>query len=419
MVMTIANVVRERILADALNEPFHVVAARYGVSTRSVKRIHQRWLEAGTLAPRPHGGGVKPKMSSVDLALLRRLVADEPNATALKLRERYLAAGGTEVAPNTIHRALTRLGLARRRMPREKERAPVTPRPPTYRRRPARPLPSGTERGSYPSDLNDGEWARIEPLLPPPAEIGRGRPCEIARRDLVDAMLYVLRTGCQWRALPHDFPNWCTVYWYFRQWKLSGLFERLNDVLRRRVRRDASRNEEASAWIVDSQTAKTTETPGERGFEGGKRITGRKRNIIVDTLGMLIAVTVVPASVHDLPAGLTTMQAAQAPPPRVLFADSAYQGPQARDWLAAHGGGDLAIVRRPPCQGYFEAAAAVPEATGFKPLPKRWIVERTFAWTSRNRRLAKDYEGCASTARAWMLLAMIALMARRMAPDAF
>jgi putative transposase len=407
--------VREAIIADlARGESKAVVAARYGVAVSTVARLKQVWRLTGSVAALPHAGGARPTLGPDDLAKLRALVAAEPTATVPILRDRLVAAGAPEVSVPTVRRALAKMGLKRRRLALEKERPPAPVRKPRIRQPPRPRRREEGEREPYPSDLNDEEWALIAPLLPAPSKEA-GRPREIPLRELLDAMLYVLRTGCQWRALPHDFPYWKTVYTYFRLWRIAGHFEHINDVLRRRLRREGGRDEAASAWIVDSQTARTTETPGERGYEGGKRITGRKRTILVDTLGLLIAASVVPANIHDLPAGLALLNATAAPPPRVMYADTAYEGPQVRTWLTAHGGGELNIVRLPRREAYVDPSAPPTELPRFTVLPKRWIVERSFAWTSRNRRLTRDYEGCASTAKSWLFLAMVALMTHRMA----
>ncbi|MGF0175873.1 IS5 family transposase [Streptomyces sp. Marseille-Q5077] len=266
------------------------------------------------------------------------------------------------------------------------------------------------DRRAYPSDLSDARWELIEPVLSAWRFERRGRALDFGRppehdlREIMNAILYVDSTGVQWRYLPHDFPHWNTVYGYFAKWQQEGVFAQLNGLLRRLLRQKEGRGTEPSACVIDAQSVKTsTSVPASsQGIDAGKKIVGRKRSIITDTLGLLLAVLVTAAGVQDSTAGRTLLeQAATAHPTlRKVWVDGGY-----RKHFVEHAaalGIDLEIVQR------------TPGTKGFTPIPKRWTVERTYGWFMLHRRLARDYETLPTRSEAMIHLAMTDLMARRL-----
>ena len=254
----------------------------------------------------------------------------------------------------------------------------------------------------YASDVTDAEFALIEPLLPPARHGGRRRTTDL--REVLNAILYLVRTGCQWRLLPREFPPRSTVYGYFRRFWQEGIWHRIWMILLMDAREQTGKEASPTAGVVDSQSAKTTEAGGLRGYDAGKKIYGRKRHLVTDTIGLPLNLAVHPASIQDRD-GLTLACRwikRRFPWLTCLFADAGYQGPIAAN-NAIGAGLRLEIVKRPP------------HAQGFEVIPRRWVIERTFGWLGRNRRLAKDFERLIETSTAMVVVAIIQLLARKLA----
>ena len=263
------------------------------------------------------------------------------------------------------------------------------------------------KRKPYPSDLTGEQWAVLEELIPPVKPGGRPRAHDM--REVLNALFYHAREGCSWRALPHDFGvPWKTAYNYFRDWTDDGTWDAMVAALRMRVRRAAGRDPDPRSGYIDSQSVKTAQGGEGRGFDGGKKVQGRKRHIVVDSLGLLLAVVVTAANVDDgraAPAVFARMPGRDFPRLRVVWGDGKYHNYGLYDWLSVHRRPyTVAVVDRPP------------GSEGWVRLPKRWVVERTFAWLGRYRRLSKDYERLTGTSAAMVQVSAIHHMLRRLRP---
>lgn len=269
---------------------------------------------------------------------------------------------------------------------------------------------TATTRKPYRTDLTDEQWAVLEPLIPPVKPGGRPRTVDV--REVINTILYLNRTGCQWDMLPHDLLPKSTAYEYFSQWRQEGEWQRMMDALRAQVRQQQAPSQQPtpSAASIDSQSVKTTEQGGERGYDGGKNISGRKRHVSVDTLGLVLAVAVTSASVDDAvaaPQVLAQLDQENYPRLEVVWADNKYHNHALNAWLdtASPGPWRLEIVRRPA------------GSKGFVLLPKRWVVERTFAWLGRCRRHSKDYERRTDSSESMLRVSAIHLMLKRLKPS--
>jgi putative transposase len=262
-------------------------------------------------------------------------------------------------------------------------------------------------RKPYPTDLSDTEWTRLRSYLPAPK--AQGRPRTHSLRDVFDAIFYVLKSGCHWRLLPHDFPPWSTVYYHFRRFRLNGLWSLILTAVRADERKRIGKDLQPTAAIMDSQSVKTVEESAHpSGYDAHKNVKGRKRHLLVDTLGLVLSVYVSSANIQDRVGARCLLAGLKVPLPRLkqIWADGAYTGERLAGWCKERGKWELEIVKRSA------------DTEGFAVLPHRWIVERTLGWLMRSRRLSKDYERMVQTSESFIMVAMIRLILRRIAKGA-
>lgn len=367
------------------------------------------------------------KLSPEQVETLVELVRTNPLLSLDDLAWSFRVQTGIALSAPTVRKYLEKEGFQRTRPPRTKsgatgargEGAVDAPSPPkTYGYRPSHRDPGDAAR--YPCGLTDSEWEHIQEIFDPPGRTGR--PPKYPRRQMLDACIYVLRSGCSWRMMPKDFPPWDVVYRTFRRWLARGLFEQMYDALRVLWRNRQHRGPDPTAAILDSQSVKTSPQGGPKGYDAGKKVKGRKRHLVTDTLGLLIAVLVTTASTQDRDAAMPAMDLAKAKVPGIqkLFVDSGYAGQRVREIRENHDL-DVEVVRHPANRNvgrWHEGQLDLWQIpTGFVVLPKRWVIERTNAWNDRPRRMNKDHDRNLAVSTGWIWLAEARRLLRRITAE--
>jgi putative transposase len=356
--------------------------------------------------------GRPPSLTEQHFPALHAVVQRRPGATLPELCADLAREAGVQVCTVTLRRALTRAGL--QRLPPPAPAAAPAPPAPRYGYTATHRRAAG--RAAYATSLTDAEWALAAELFEPPAG-RRGRPPRHPRRAMVEACCYVLRSGCAWHLLPKSFPPWRSVHKSFSRWADQGKFEQLQQRLREQWRQRLARTPQPSAAIIDSQSTRSSPQGGPHGFDAGKKVKGRKRHLVVDTLGLLLAVTVTAASVQDRDAAPTPVaHACERNQTLVkLYTDAAYAGRCAAQMEQAHGIA-VEVVRRPTRPGAWTSPQLPlwPTTSGFVLLPTRWVVERTHAWIERCRRLIMHHDRSPRIAEAWVWLAQAGILLRRL-----
>lgn len=368
----------------------------------------------------PKRVGRPPKLGPEQVEVLCAVARQNASLSLDDLSWLFHRTTGIRLAAVTIERYLRASGF--QRAPRKdsaggnpRARVKVAASPAVYGYRQAHRDPGDQSR--YPCGLTDSEWEHVRDLFDPPGRTGR--PAKHDRRQVLDACIYVLRSGCSWRMLPKDFPHWTVVYRTFRRWQSRDLFESLYDRLRQLWRSRERRNPDPTAIILDSQAVKTSPQGGPKGYDGAKKVKGRKRHLVTDTLGLLVAVMVTVASRPDRAAALEAVDLAAAKVPNLqrLFVDSGYAGTCSRQILERH---NIAVsVVRPARRCWHEGQLPLFELgpNGFEVLPKRWVIERTNAWNDRPRRMNKDHDRLLAVSTAWIWLAEGRRLLRRLTSE--
>lgn len=364
-------------------------------------------------------GGRPPRLGETERLELVRIVEADPTATLAEIQRELKRRTGVQAHTQTLRKGLEEAGMAR--CPDgsgvQMEPAPEdTPKRYGYEQAHRQ---QGPEQ-DYPTSLTDAEWALVRDIFE--TEGRRGKPPKYPRRQLLDACCYVVRTGCSWRMLPKEFPPWQNVYRTFRRWSAQGKFERMHDRLRAQWREREQRSAEPTAAVVDAQSTRGSPQGGDTGYDGGKKVKGRKRHLVVDTLGLLLAVSVTAASVQDRDGVHPVMAAAMTKYPAIetLFVDAGYAGRCAQTVSQAHGI-QVQVVRHPANRqvGRWRSVeqpdlfTVQADSQGFVVLAKRWVVERTHAWVERARRLVMHHDRLPQVAEAWVWLTEARRLMRR------
>jgi putative transposase len=364
--------------------------------------------------------GRKPSLGDEHIAILRAIIQEQPRSSLEEVTRELLRRSGVKVNPVTVRKALREAGIHRLKPIRRAAERAAQGRGAGVRTGYTDAHRRSDGASGLNTDLTDAEWALVSDLFE--REGQRGAPPRYERRTVVNACCYVLRTGCAWRLLPKSFPPWQAVYMSFKRWGAAGTFEAMHDRLRQQWRERVGKAPEPTAAIIDSQSTRSTPQGGNTGFDAGKKVKGRKRNLVVDTLGLLLAVTITAASVQDrdTAADVVARACTKVPGLQKLYADGAYGGKCALAIEKTHGI-SVEVVRHPGNRstGTWQDAQQPlwPEevAKGFVVQAKRWVVERTHAWNERCRRLIAHHDRSEWAPVAWVWLAEARILATRLA----
>lgn len=364
--------------------------------------------------------GRKPALGAEHVTALREIVREHPHSSLDEVTRELHRRTGAQVCAATVRKALRQAGIQKLKTQRKvDERAAVAEgKPKRYGYTDAHRREDGSSGMN--TDLTDAEWALVADLFE--REGGRGRPAKYVRKHLVDACFYVVRTSCAWRLLPKSFPPWPVVYKAFSRWAANNVFEAMHDRLREQWREREGRAPEPTAAIIDAQSTRSSAQGGLTGFDAGKKVKGRKRHLVVDTLGLLLAVTVTAACVQDRDAApeVVALAAAKVPGLQKLYADGAYGGQCKAGIETRHPNLNVEIVRHPNNRNtgtWHDVQQPLwpdPPAKGFVVLAKRWVVERTHAWNERARRLMAHHDRSAWAPVAWVWLVEARILATRL-----
>lgn len=406
------------VAALASGESVGAIATRHGVGKSTVKRFAEAVKKGSSLEPKRARVGPPPSLGDDARVIVERLCHEDPHATVETLAERLRAALGRPVAVPTLRRFLGRWGIRRVRpavaqaMPSEGASETGAKRYGYGKQHRRDDHPS-----QYPSSLTDAEWDLVGDIFENAS--GVGRPETYPRRSMVDAAISVVRSGCSWRMLPKDFPPWNLVYLTFRRWSAEGRFVEMQHRLRDMWLEREGLPIQPTEALIDSQTSQTSENGGPKGYDGGKKRRGRKRHLVTNTVGLLLAVCIQTANVQDRDGAAEVFGKAMEEHPTlsVLFADAGYAGRCARHLQHTHGV-DVRVMRRSDDKNgrwaTEQAELPIEHNQAFKVIPKLWVVERTHAWNIRPRRLTKDFDRLPEVTESWLWFAQARLLANRL-----
>lgn len=405
------------VAAGAAGEEASAIAARFGVGKSTVKRLLRLAQRGESLAPRRSRTGPPPSLGETERSIVERLCAEDPHATCETLADRLGRELGRVVAQSTLRRFLGRWGIRKRRPVQsssEDAGASNASAPKRYGYGPRHRDEGDADR--YPSSLTDAEWALVRDIFENGG--GPGRPERYSRRSMVDAAIYVVRSGCSWRMLPKEFPPWNLVYITFRRWSSEGRFVEMHHRLRDMWLEREGHSTNPTEALIDSQTVSTSENGGAKGYDAGKKRRGRKRHIVTNALGLLLAICIQTANVQDRDGAAEVFEKAKSAHPSIttLFADAGYAGRCAKHLQHTHGV-DVRIMRRADDRnGRWATQGELPleQHRGFQVIPKLWAIERTNAWNVRPRRLTKDFDRLPEVTESWVWFAQARLLARRL-----